>query len=73
MPLPKSAELSKRFITEAKKTPDRSWLGEVSAVVLQQALRDLDAAYTNFFASLKGTRKGAKVGEPRMRSKRDSR
>ncbi|WP_425424272.1 RNA-guided endonuclease InsQ/TnpB family protein [Streptomyces chattanoogensis] len=73
LPYPKSAELSRRFITEAKKTPERAWLGEVSAVVLQQALRDLDAAYANFFASLKGTRKGAKVGEPRMRSKRDSR
>ncbi|MFF4697359.1 RNA-guided endonuclease InsQ/TnpB family protein [Streptomyces chattanoogensis] len=73
LPFPRSAELSKRFITEAKKTRERAWLGEVSAVVLQQALRDLDAAYTNFFASLKGTRKGAKVGEPRMRSKRDRR
>ncbi|HEY9388183.1 MAG TPA: helix-turn-helix domain-containing protein [Mycobacteriales bacterium] len=30
--------LSKRVITEAKRTPERAWLGEVSAVVLQQSL-----------------------------------
>ncbi|WP_260191429.1 helix-turn-helix domain-containing protein [Actinophytocola gossypii] len=28
-------ELSKRVITHAKATPERAWLGEVSAVVLQ--------------------------------------
>ncbi len=50
------AELSAR-LTAAKKTPERQWLGEVSAVVLQQALADLNAAYRNLFASLKGERK----------------
>ncbi|MFB7914838.1 helix-turn-helix domain-containing protein, partial [Streptomyces sp. NPDC056061] len=45
---PKAAELSKRFITEAKKTEERAWLSEVSAVVLQQSLRDLETAYSNF-------------------------
>ncbi|WP_405731966.1 RNA-guided endonuclease InsQ/TnpB family protein [Streptomyces sp. NBC_01537] len=73
LPYPTSAQLSKRLITEAKRTPERSWLGEVSAVVLQQSLRDLDAAYANFFASCKGIRKGPRIGEPRMKSKRDSR
>jgi hypothetical protein len=34
----KAIELSRRVITEAKRTPERAWLGEVSAVVLQQAL-----------------------------------
>jgi putative transposase len=29
------AELQRRVITEAKKTPERAWLAEVSAVVLQ--------------------------------------
>lgn len=42
-------------------------------MVLQQALRDLDAAYSNFFASLKGIRKGPRIAEPRFRSKRDTR
>ncbi|MCQ8834921.1 RNA-guided endonuclease InsQ/TnpB family protein [Streptomyces malaysiensis] len=72
-PYPKIGDLSKQVITEAKKAPERTWLGEVSAVVLQQSLRDLDTAYSNFFASLKGTRKGPKIAEPRFKSKRDQR
>jgi putative transposase len=65
--------LSKRLITEAKKNPEAAFLAEVSAVVLQQALRDNDVAYKNFFESVKGNRKGKRVGEPRFRSRRDSR
>ncbi|GAB2458920.1 RNA-guided endonuclease TnpB family protein [Streptosporangium sandarakinum] len=66
-------ELSKRVITEAKKTPERAWLGEVSAVVLQQALADLNTAYRNFFASVAGKRKGPKAAPPRFRSRKDNR
>ncbi|WP_405087359.1 RNA-guided endonuclease TnpB family protein [Microbispora sp. NBC_01389] len=66
-------ELSKRVITEAKKNPERSWLGEVSAVVLQQALADLNIAYRNFFNSITGRRKGPKVAPPRFRSRKDNR
>jgi len=40
---------------------------------LQQALRDCERAYTSFFASLKGERTGARVGEPRMKSRKDAR
>lgn len=72
LPYPSDAELSKR-LTAAKKTPEREWLGEVSSVVLQQALADLNTAYRNFFASITGKRKGAKVAPPRFRSRRDSR
>ncbi|MET9895082.1 RNA-guided endonuclease TnpB family protein [Streptomyces sp. NPDC006465] len=68
---PKSGDLSKALITEAKKTPERAWLGEVSAVILQQSLRDLDAAYRNFFDGLKGKR--PRMGAPRFKSKRDNR
>ncbi|GAA3481655.1 RNA-guided endonuclease TnpB family protein [Streptomyces yanii] len=71
LPFPKTGDLSKRLITEAKNTPKRAWLGEVSAVVLQQSLRDLDTAYKNFFDGLKGKR--PKVGAPRYKSKRDTR
>ncbi|MGC4981189.1 RNA-guided endonuclease InsQ/TnpB family protein [Streptomyces sp. DT193] len=70
---PTSAVLSKTLITQAKARAERAWLAEVSQVVLQQALRDADAAYANFFASLKGERAGARVGEPRFRSRRDAR
>ncbi|WP_433220430.1 RNA-guided endonuclease InsQ/TnpB family protein [Dactylosporangium sp. CS-047395] len=67
------AELSRRLITEAKLTPERAWLGEVSAVVLQQAVADLNTAYRNFFASITGKRKGRKVAPPRFRSRKDNR
>ncbi|MET7729058.1 RNA-guided endonuclease InsQ/TnpB family protein, partial [Streptomyces mirabilis] len=70
---PSAGALSKTLITEAKLSPERQWLSEVSAVILQQALRDVERAYTNFFASVKGVRKGARVGAPRFRSKRDAR
>ncbi|WP_405084327.1 RNA-guided endonuclease InsQ/TnpB family protein [Microbispora sp. NBC_01389] len=73
LPYIRDGELSTRVITEAKKTPERSWLGEVSAVVLQQALADLNAAYRNFFASITGKRKGPKVAPPRFRSRKDNR
>ena len=66
-------DLSKQVITNAKTTPERAWLGEVSSVVLQQALADLNVAYRNFFASISGKRRGRKVAPPRFRSRKDSR
>lgn len=68
---PSHQELSAR-LTGLKKTTEKRWLSEVSAVPLQQSLRDLDKAYTNFFQSITGKRKGAKVGAPRFK-KRSSR
>ncbi|MBJ6613131.1 RNA-guided endonuclease TnpB family protein [Streptomyces sp. I4(2020)] len=70
LPFVTSAELSKR-LTAAKKTPERAWLGEVSAVILQQSLRDVDTAYRNFFDGLKGKR--PRMGAPGFKSKRDNR
>ncbi|MFF6782774.1 RNA-guided endonuclease TnpB family protein [Streptomyces sp. NPDC012510] len=72
-PFPRIGELSTRLITQAKQTVERSWLGEVSAVVLQQSLRDVETAYRNFLASLKGTRKGPRIGPPRFKSRKDAR
>jgi transposase len=72
LPYPTDAELSAR-LTAAKATPERAWLGEVSAAVLQQALADLNAGYRNFFASLNGRRRGRKAGPPRFRSRKDRR
>ena len=66
------AELSAR-LTAAKATSGRAWLNEVSAVVLQQALADLNTAYRNYFGSLNGKRKGPKAGPPRFRSRKDTR
>ena len=73
LPYVSDAELSKRVITQAKATPERAWLSEVSAVVLQQALADLNTAYRNFFASITGRRTGRRVAPPRFRSRKDNR
>ena len=72
LPYVTDGELSAR-LTAVKATPDRAWLGEVSAVILQQSLADLNAAYRNFFASVTGKRKGPKTGPPRLKSRKDHR
>lgn len=56
-----SSELMKQFITQAKQSPETAWLREVSNIPLQQSIRDLDAAFRNFWNSLKGKRKGVKA------------
>ncbi|MEU5945583.1 transposase [Micromonospora sp. NPDC047465] len=73
LPYLSDGDLSKQVITAAKRTPQRQWLAEVSAVVLQQALADLNTAYRNFFSSLSGKRTGRKVAPPRFRSRKDNR
>lgn len=73
LPYVKSAQLSRLRITQAKRTEERAWLADVSAVVLQQSLRDLDTAYKNFFDSINDKRQGRKVGPPRYKSKKDTR
>ncbi|MFI8105670.1 RNA-guided endonuclease InsQ/TnpB family protein [Streptomyces sp. NPDC086023] len=65
--------LAKRVITEAKKTPERAWLAEVSVDALQSSLRDLDSAYTNSFAWVAGKRRGRRMGLPAFKSKKGSR
>ena len=72
LPYVTDGELSAR-LTASKATPERVWLGEVSAVVLQQSLADLNTAYRNFFASVTGKRKGPKTGPPRYKSRKDHR
>jgi putative transposase len=72
LPYPTTGELSKLLITQAKMTPEREWLAEVSSVALQQALQDADRAYRNFFSSIKGNRKGKRIGAPRFRSRHDA-
>jgi IS605 OrfB family transposase len=69
LPYPATTALSKALITDAKRTPERAWLAEVSAVVLQQALADADRAWRNFFASIKGKRAGARIGPPRFKKR----
>jgi putative transposase len=69
-------ELSRR-LTVAKGTPERAWLGEVSAVVLQQSLADLHRAYRDYFRALaeakaaraRGEKARLKVRKPRFKSR----
>lgn len=69
---PKSAELQKLVITQAKKLQERAWLSEVSAIPLQQSVSDLEIAFKNFFDSRKGKRKGRKVGYPKFKKRTNS-
>lgn len=57
------------MLTQSKKMEERKWLADVSAVPLQQSLRNLDVAYRNFFNSHNGKRKGSLVGAPRFKKK----
>lgn len=57
------------MLTQSKKTEERKWLADVSSVPLQQSLRNLDAAYQNFFDSRNGKRKGQKMGRPKFKKK----
>lgn len=66
---PSMGELKKRVTTQAKKTPERCWLAEVSSVVLQSSVIDLQTAFKNFFESRGGKRKGPKMGFPKFKSK----
>jgi putative transposase len=61
-----------RTLTLSKKTQERRWLSDVSSVPLQQSLKQLETAYKNYFDSLKGKRKGNKVGQPRFKKKTHS-
>jgi len=70
---PSDGELSRRLVMLAKQTQARAWLGEVSAVILQQSLADLHRAYRNYFAALaevkaargRGEQARPRVGKPR--------
>ena len=64
--------LSKKILTEAKKTEEREWLGQVSSVPLQQSLKDLELAFKNFFDSCSGKRKAAKVSLPKFKKRKSA-
>jgi putative transposase len=52
-----------RMLTTLKRQPEYAWLHEVNSQALQVALRNLDAAYGNFFAG--------RAKFPRFKSRRD--
>lgn len=55
-----------RSLTEMKRVKKTSWLKEINAQVLQQSLKDLDAAYQSFFRRVKG---GGKPGYPMFKKR----
>ena len=57
-------------LTALKREQKTEWLKEVDSTALQSSLRDLDAAYQNFFRRVK---QGEKPGYPRFKSKHDHR
>lgn len=67
---PKNAQLQKQFITQAKNNYDRAWLKNVSNIPLQQSLNDLEKAYSNFFSSCKGNRKGKAIRPPKFKRRK---
>ena len=50
--------------TEKEYKSEFEWLSEVDSDALQQSRLNLTRAYTNFFNSLKGIRKGQRIGFP---------
>jgi len=57
--------------TEKEYKEEYAWLKEdVDSQALQQSRINLSMAYQNFFKSLSGKRKGAKVGFPKFKKKR---
>lgn len=61
-----------KYKTEKEYKEEFDWLKEVDSTALQQSRMDLTTAYSNFFKSLKGQRKGQKVGYPKFKKKRSS-
>jgi putative transposase len=66
-------EVQRRVITQAKTCEERAWLSEVASVALVQSVRDAHRAFSNFFDSVKGRRRGRKVGRPRFKSRKNNR
>jgi putative transposase len=55
-----------RLLTRLKRTPGYEWLYEVSKCAPEEALRDLDRAYANFW---RGRKLGRRVGQPRFKKR----
>ncbi len=56
-------------ITDLKKQAEYSWLNDVDSIALQNATEDLATAYTNFFKSIRGVRKGKKMELPKFKKR----
>lgn len=57
-------------LTALKREEGTAWLRDVDKFALQQALRDLDRAYENFFRDCRRPKGQRKSGFPQFRSKK---
>ena len=62
--------LRNKFVKLVK--PDRPWLKEVSKEAYANSILDLGKAWKAMFNSARGNRKGKRVGQPRFKSKKNS-
>jgi putative transposase len=65
--MPTAIDLHKDL--NALKQTDYPWMYEVSKCAMQEALRDLDAAYKHAYSRLKEGKRGKKVGWPRFKKR----
>ena len=70
----KSKEIWKQFkpSTEKEMKQKFPYMKEVSDRALQSARQNCETAFSNFFKSLKGKRKGKKIGYPQYKSKKET-
>jgi putative transposase len=66
----KEALYTHKYKTEKEYKAQFEFLKEADAFALQHARRNLESAYTNFYKSLKGQRRGENMGFPRFKSKK---
>ena len=66
-------EIYKTFKPKTQKEfcDEFEWLREIPAITVTDSIRKCDTAYTNFFKSRSGNRKGRKVGFPKFKSRKD--
>lgn len=67
--VPDLNEVKSLVTAQAKRTPERHWMSEVSSVALQESARDAQAGYRAFFASVAGVRRGPRVNPPWLKRK----
>jgi putative transposase len=60
-------------LPKLKRQEEYSWLKSIDSTCLQQSLRDLLQAFSNFFSSRNGSRKGEIMGFPKFKSKKKAR
>jgi putative transposase len=62
-------DLHKLWNAQKKTDPSLAWWAENSKCAYQEAFRDLDCALRAFVKSMKGTRRGSRLGFPRFKKR----